>query len=726
MKSYNLSQRQKNIIYVIGDNNDEYITVNDIAEKIDVSTRTVQRDLSTIEDFLYDNDFSLIKKPGQGLLLSESDESIAYLYELLDMVDSSKQYERVERVNFILSRLLTTKQPIKYFVFTLYLNISEKTLIEDLGVIEKWLSVYDIRLIRKRGVGLSLEGSEKAIRKAQAKLINEILNDDKKIEILRDIYDDAKVDFIRQNDILSMIDINIINRTKKSLDKTFERLNISISDNSYFSLLVHISLSIERLKQNKHIDFNEDLLNNLKSSDDYNFAKQIIADLEYEFKIEIPDVEIYFVAMHIKGTKIARYRNETIDIEETSQAFNITSRLIEKMSEIYGLDLEDDLKLQNDLRSHILPALSRLKYKLGIRNPILEDIKEKYHEIYSSLRKIAPEIIRNEGKIDKSIKIPDDEIGYIAIHFITAIEARIIHKIRVNILTVCPTGYGTSRLLASKLNNHFQNAKIVNNASIMELNRDFLEANNVDLIVSTIKIDNIMEDNAISDFSYMEMPVLAGEDDYLKLSNKLREISRRKYYENSDKDRFLEEVLTYDKQEENLHLGQKIFEISRRLDKLYENTRYFSIEKTVDPYKESAREVSSNVREEEFILEALVKRNELNPLYYQELKLHLLHAKCEVKDPRLGFARIGDTDDIVIVMISKLDESEEIIRFFSEISGKIVDDTRFFEAIRNLDRDQISSALKQIIYKIIRENINKEGEWDEYKIRRKKYIFKFR
>lgn len=154
MKSYNLSQRQKNIIYVIGDNNDEYITVNDIAEKIDVSTRTVQRDLSTIEDFLYDNDFSLIKKPGQGLLLSESDESIAYLYELLDMVDSSKQYERVERVNFILSRLLTTKQPIKYFVFTLYLNISEKTLIEDLGVIEKWLSVYDIRLIRKRGVGL--------------------------------------------------------------------------------------------------------------------------------------------------------------------------------------------------------------------------------------------------------------------------------------------------------------------------------------------------------------------------------------------------------------------------------------------------------------------------------------------------------------------------------------------------------------------------------------------
>ena len=61
MKSYNLSQRQKNIINIIGDKADEFITVNDIAKNIGVSTRTVQRDLSLIEDFLYENDFSLIK-----------------------------------------------------------------------------------------------------------------------------------------------------------------------------------------------------------------------------------------------------------------------------------------------------------------------------------------------------------------------------------------------------------------------------------------------------------------------------------------------------------------------------------------------------------------------------------------------------------------------------------------------------------------------------------------
>lgn len=710
MKSYKLSQRQKNIIHIIGDTTDEYITVNDIAKKIDVSARTVQRDLTLIEDFLFENDFSLIKKPGQGLFLNESDESRAYLYELLEMVDSSKQYERVERVNFILSRLLTTKQPIKYFVFTLYLNISEKTLIEDLTVIEKWLSVYNIKLIRKRGVGLSLEGSEKAIRKAQAKLINEVLNDDKKIEILRDIYDDVKVDLIRQNDILSMIDINIINRTKKSLDKTFARLNISISDNSYFSLLVHISLAIERLKQDKQIVFNEDLLKNLKSSDDYNFAKQIIEDLEDEFEIEIPDVEIYFVAMHIKGTKIVAYRNENIDIEETSQAFNITNKLIEKMSEIYGLDLEEDLKLQNDLRGHILPALSRLKYRLAIKNPILEEIKEKYFEIYSSLKNIAPEIIRKEGELDKSIKIPDDEIGYIAIHFITAIEARIVNKIGVNILTVCPTGYGTSKLLATKITNHFSNANIVNNASIMELNRDFLEANDVDLIVSTIKIDKIMEDKDVSDFSYIEMPALAGEDDYLKLTNKLREISRKKYYQSQNKDGLGKENPKDRSKGEEIDLGQKLFDISTNLNTLFETIKYFSLEKTDDPYKKSAKAISNTNGEYQAILEAILKRNDLNPTYYEELNLHLLHAKCDVEEAKLGFANIKDSDDIVIIMISRIDERDEIIRFFSEISSKIIDDSGFVGDIKSLNQVEITTRLGEIIYRIIRENIEKEGE----------------
>lgn len=705
MKSHNLSQRQKNIIHIIGDKRDDFITVGDIAKKIDVSTRTVQRDLSIIEEFLYENDFSLIKKPGQGLYLNETSQSIAYLYELLEMVDSSKHYERVERVNFILSRLLTTKEPIKYFVFTFYLNISEKTLTEDLMVVEKRLCLYDIRLVRKRGVGLSIEGREKSIRRAQAKLINEVLNDDKKIEILRDIYDESKVDLIRQNDILSMLDIEIINRTKKSLDKTFKRLNISLSDNSYISLLVHISLAIERLKQDNKIDFNEKLVKNLRMSQDYIFAQQIIEDLEEEFGLEIPDIEIYFVAMHIKGTKILDDNNEKFDIKDTSQAISITRKLIGEMARAYKLNLEEDLRLENDLRAHILPALSRLSYRLAIKNPILEEIKEKYKEIFTSLKKIAPQIIRAEAKLSDDIPIPDDEIGYIAIHFINAIEARISKDVKVNILTVCPTGYGTSRLIATKLENRFSNINIVNNASIMKLNRDFLEENKVDLIVSTIKIDSLMEDKQIKDYAYIEMPALADEDNYLDLANKLREISRKKYYQagKNKQEKAIKNIKEV--KEEKLSLAKNIFDISVSLGKIYENTKYFSLDYGEDIFRRSADLVGDDPSEKEKILQAIKQRNELNPTYFEEFNLHLLHAKCQINRPKLGFGRVKASEDTIVIMISREDEKDEIIRFFSDISSKIVEDDDFLRALRFLDQDQIGLSLKEIIYKIIKENI---------------------
>ncbi len=715
MKSYNLSQRQKNIVHIIGDSIDDYITVNEIARRIDVSTRTVQRDLALIEDFLYDNDFSLVKKPGQGLILNESSESVPYLYELLEMVDSSKQYEKVERVNFILSRLLTSKEPIKYFVFTLYLNISEKTLTDDLTIIDKWLSVYDIKLIRKRGVGLSIKGSEKSIRKAQAKLINEMLDDDKKIEILMDIYDKVKVDLISQNDILSMMDVGIINRTKKSLDKTFHRLNISISDNSYISLLVHISLSIERLKQNRQIDFNEDIVQNLKSSQDYIFAEKIIEDLEEEFSIEIPDIEIYFVAMHIKGTKIIDEDNVNIYTNKTDETTSITEELIEKMEEIYGLDLKKDLRLNRDLRAHILPALNRLKYKLSIKNPIINEIKDKYGDIYNSLKEIAPDVIRKNGKLSADIPIPDDEIAYIAIHFITAIESRILNYISVNVLTVCPTGYGASRLLATNLINHFTNIEIVNNASIMNLNRDFLEKNNVDLIISTIKIDGILEENEIKEFEYIEMPAIPDEDDYLSLTNKLREISRKKYYKVENKnDKILGKFLKANEKLTKSSLAENIYDVSVSLNKIYENTRYFLLKNGEDIYKKSAKLVSNNEDEEIKILETIIKRNELNPTYYDELNLQLLHGKCEGSDPKLGFGKIADTDDIIIIMISRVDEEDEVVKFFSEISGKLVNNDYFLEAIQNLDQNKIKLGLKEIIHKIIGEIIEKDGVKNEY------------
>ncbi|MDO4662158.1 MAG: BglG family transcription antiterminator [Tissierellia bacterium] len=709
MKQPKLSQRQKNIIHIISDSDKEYITVKDIADNLDISTRTVQRDLVGIEEFLFENDFDLIKKPGKGLMLNENKQAINYLYELLDMIDSSKQYEKTERVNFILSRLLTSKQAIKYFAFSVYLDISEKTLSEDLNFIEKWLSIYDIKLIRKRGEGISIQGEERAIRKAQARLINEVLNDDKKLEILRGINDDTKVDFIRQNDVLSMIDRNIMEKTKNALNNVFAKLNISLSDNSYIGLLVHISLAIERLKQNKKLDYSENIINNLKDSKEYIFAEKIIEELEKEFEIEIPEFEVYYVAMHIKGAKIIGENQKENDVKDIIEAYQISDALINRMQEIFKLDLKSDLRLEEDLKTHLIPALTRLKFNFNIKNPILDEIKEKYNPIFLALKKISPKIFNDISNISINNPIPDDEIGYIAIHFITSIERKIVETVSINVLIVCPTGYGTSMLLATNFRNHLNNINIVGNASVMKLNKKYLEDNKIDLIVSTVDIDNIIEENNIKNIDYIEMPAIPSEKDYVFITTKLKKLSREKYY---SKNLNLDSKIT-DKslvKDDSYTLAQEIYNVSNNLNRLFDDIRFFTKEKSKDLHILSAKIISDNKIEYEKIKKALIDREKISTTYFEEYKLHLLHAKCDIEKPKLAFGKIKDSNQNIIVMISNKINNEEIIKLFSLLSSEIIENENFFKAIESFNENEIRKTVLNKIYIIIDSKINLGGK----------------
>lgn len=704
MKPTNLSQRQKNIIHILAQSNNSYITVQNIADRFDLSARTVQRDLVGIEDFLYDNDFLLIKKPGNGLMLNENKESIDFLYELLDMVDSSKQYEKAERVNFILARLLTSKQAIKSFAFTVYLNISERTLTEDLNFIEKWLSLYDIKLVRKRGEGISIEGDERSIRKAQAKLINEVLNDDKKIEILRNINDKAKIDLIKQNDVLQMIDRQIIEKTRNALNKAFEKLNISISDNAYISLLVHISLAIERLKQDKTLTYKEEIIKDLKDTKEYRFSKIIIEELEKEFDQQIPDIEIYFIAMHMKGTKIIKEDSKDLESSDDKEAFNIANALIYQMEDIYKLNLIADFRLENDLKAHLVPALTRLKFNFPIKNPILADIKDKYQEIFQDLKRIAPDIIRKGAGLDPLGPIPDDEIGYIAIHFINSIEGKIVEDVLIRALTVCPTGYGTSKLLATNIINHFNNINIVANASIMEINKDFLNTKDIDLIISTIDIDNIIENNQITDVAYLNMPAIPDESDYLNLSALLRKISREKYYSKHDKRK--QPRPRYEKKDDSsLKLAKNLYELSQNLDQVYRQIKYISLDSGENLEAKVAKSLGGSDKDFRAIRDGLIERNKISPTYYEELNLHLLHAKCQLDHPILAFGKIKDKNENLVLMISSLDKSPGVIELFSAISSKLAEDQNFLDAIDQEDETKINNMVINIIYGLLEEKI---------------------
>lgn len=104
--------------------------------------------------------------------------------------------------------------------------------------------------------------------------------------------------------------------------------------------------------------------------------------------------------------------------------------------------------------------------------------------IFEANKKHTWNLGRNYG-VDQ---IPDDEVAYITLHIGASIE-RSKRKIKneVKTLLVCGSGFGTVKMLSSRMKYEFPKLEIVKEVSVLDITDDDL--NSVDLIISTVDFD---------------------------------------------------------------------------------------------------------------------------------------------------------------------------------------------------------------------------------------------
>lgn len=106
------------------------------------------------------------------------------------------------------------------------------------------------------------------------------------------------------------------------------------------------------------------------------------------------------------------------------------------------------------LIAHLQPTIIRLKNEMHIANLLLEQIKQEYGTIYENCKEVAKVLEDNLG-----CRIPEAEIGFLAIHFGAAmvrLENEKARKRQVRLGIVCASGIGISRLMSSKIGNYFR------------------------------------------------------------------------------------------------------------------------------------------------------------------------------------------------------------------------------------------------------------------------------
>ncbi|WP_096272481.1 BglG family transcription antiterminator [Paucisalibacillus globulus] len=473
----NFSSREREIITFLL-NAEKDTTVKAIATELGVSIRTVHRDLKSIESLLSHYNLELKKKSGVGLHINgkkADKDAFQQAISNVTVVDFSPE----ERRTVILATLLEMNEPIKLFTLASELKVTEATISHDLDQLEQEVSLFHLTLIRKRGYGVEIVGNETDKRAALSDLIAKYVDPFEFVSLIKENIQKESAHQLNaiSNRLLDFINPDRLNIIEKVVEDARDELPYELADSAHIGLVVHLALAIERLQKGETIKFDQTFLQQIETTKEYVIAKKMIEKLAVKLKQTIPEDEVGYITMHLMGAKVRVDQDYLLEESSIDIAFQARS-LIHYVSTGVGVDLTNNSSLLHDLVAHLKPAIYRLQQNMRIVNPLLNNIRNDYLDLFQLIQDGVQETFPD-------MTFPEDEIGYLVLHFAsTLLNDR---KSDLRALVICSTGIGTAKMLSTKLSQKVPEVKHVDNRSFFDLKH--LNLDSYDLIVSTIPLN---------------------------------------------------------------------------------------------------------------------------------------------------------------------------------------------------------------------------------------------
>lgn len=458
---------------------DDYITYHEISEQLQMSSRTIMRELPQIKDSLQSFNLDILSKKGKGIRIIGRDEDKQNL--IMDIQGSKIDYmDKEERQELLCLELLRMKEIQKLFYYSNKFQVSEATISHDLDDLESFFQQFQIKLVRKPGYGVGIEANETNIRQAISSIINStvqhhIVNVDFDRYNVQDVMEQILT--TQNSNMKKLLDTNILTTILEVFKTHRQELELdSIAKSSYMGLLIHLMIAVSRIQVGEQLHDNHEIFNLIENQKAYQKAQFIVEYLSDAFDIAIEETECAFIAIHLQSAKSAMLNQET-SVEEYND-------VIIKMLNVFkenGYNLLSDYELYQSLAAHLKPALVRLEYNLPIYNPMLSQIQENFLDIFEITKKACVVLGETYG-----YEFNNDEIGYLALHFAAAIERyKVSHLRPIQVGVVCSSGIGLSALLIARLK------RVVDqNVHLIPLSISDIKHNQCELLISTFDIEN--------------------------------------------------------------------------------------------------------------------------------------------------------------------------------------------------------------------------------------------
>lgn len=432
----------------------------EIAQAVNLSERTIQRERQLLEGILREFELELSWQRGRGLSLVGAAAAKQQLRE--DLILSAEAIPTAEDRIFELAwRLLFEKDMLKLQAVAKQMHVSPSTLTQDLEKLDRWFDEYHLEVERKKGVGAQVLGLEAEKRKL---MINALMahwdtlafyrfvrGEDEYIPaFLKTVSCDAMLEALRDGyDYLK--------------SHAFERMD----DRTIMRVTFAYGVQQARLDAGFFLE-----MYTKGRSDDY---LKVARDMEVALGTTFSMAERVWLAE--EANRLRSLKEQMQEDEEERWVMQIrVHKLIHHVSLIHGFAFTDDAALEKGLLAHILSSLNT--QALPDTDTVRPHIDRDYPNLRAAIQQAADIVFGTNT-------FTEEETVFWAMHFAAAL-VKPVRRREYRALVVCSAGLGSSKMLVNRVKQEFPEMQNVVNSSLFGLEQHRLD--DYDVILSTVPL----------------------------------------------------------------------------------------------------------------------------------------------------------------------------------------------------------------------------------------------
>ncbi|WP_430603474.1 mannitol operon transcriptional antiterminator [Enterococcus sp. DIV0724b] len=666
--------------------NNRPVFINELAEDLRVSPRTIRRDLKEVESILASYQLKFTKEHGVLTLIGQDSDKQRFRWQLMDL--SYSDYSPEERQQKIL-KVLLKEESIKLVGLANDLNVTISTISNDLTKIEERLP-NTVKIERRRGFGVSLKADEAQKRSLMSALFGEQFPDYRLLKFFQEKSRDLATNDWVEDRLLDLVSESLLKKVEQSVKNWRSNTSEGINDEAYANLIVHISISVERMIAGNFIQPNG-TSDKMRDYPEFIAAQNMLADIldmEAEF---VPVGEAAYVTTHLRGLKTTENAIYFMENEEL-EVMILVKQLITNVEAELNQKLPKEL-LTKGLIAHLRPTLRRLRQGMRIYNPLIHSIKQDYADLFEVVRRAFDQVYQEKS-------VPDEEIGYLVLHF-GSVLLQLESENSFSGLVVCASGIGTSRMLVTRLRQRIPQLKKLETVSLFELGKKKAEGS-YNIIISTIDLGQV-------DFDYFLVSPILTERELSQISVFLKSLHSGYHKKIAQEEQAVQLTLL-----EATHFLEQQQVFASIVLTILKNFSYSKLNENLGTMEDTIRVIYTQLLEKvpELDVESLVSTflydGNWKAFGIPETKIGLFHARNEsIKEPFFQLFSLEQSiyietmdhtkmliDRIVLLLVPEK-FSQEGLEVISYISTLFVDNNQMIQLLEKGMNEEITTYFVQ-------------------------------